>query len=125
MGGGFRREQAPALHTCGKRNVRLSTGCNYPGCCPDPYRYKNWQVKNNLPVALCYFSIKNISHLAGVFLYVYRKNQNAQLPLRNTGTVLPSSQMASMFMESQPIMKSTWIMESLTPSSRISSLVMS
>ena len=35
------------------------------------------------------------------------KHQNAQLPFRKMGLVEPSAQMASMFMLSQPIMKSS------------------
>ncbi len=41
--------------------------------------------------------------------------QKAQLPFRKMGTTRPSRVWASMFMESQPIMKSSWIMESLMP----------
>ena len=54
-----------------------------------------------------------------------RFSQNAQLPFLKMGTVLPSSQSASMFISAVPIMKSSWIMESLTPSLRHSSSVLS
>lgn len=43
------------------------------------------------------------------------QSQKAQLPFRKMGTTRPSRVWASMFMESQPIMKSSWIMESLMP----------
>ena len=51
------------------------------------------------------------------------RRQNAQLPLRKTGTVFPSAVTASMDRSSVPIMKSTWIIESLMPRSRHSSRV--
>ena len=48
--------------------------------------------------------------------------QNAQVPLRKMGTMVPSSVMPSMDISSVPIMKSTWMTESFTPISASSSL---
>lgn len=50
--------------------------------------------------------------------------QKAHVPLRKMGTTLPPSHTASMERSAEPIMKSSWIMESLTPSARHSSSVL-
>ena len=55
---------------------------------------------------------------------VFQVFQNAQFPSRKTATVLPSPHTASMLMSAEPIMKSSWTMESLTPSARHSSSVL-
>ena len=35
----------PTLGMHGKQSVRQSAECNYPGSCPDPQIYENWQIK--------------------------------------------------------------------------------
>jgi hypothetical protein len=41
----FGGSKPSARHKRGKWSVRLSTGCNDPGRCPEPQIYENWQIK--------------------------------------------------------------------------------
>ncbi|MBE6939045.1 MAG: hypothetical protein E7460_10990, partial [Ruminococcaceae bacterium] len=41
----------PTICTHGKQGIRLSTGHRQPGCCPDPQKQENWQIK-----MICQFS---------------------------------------------------------------------
>lgn len=62
-------------------------------------------------------------HISRYFDEKWDFGQKAHVPSRNTGTVRPSRQCAVMARSGVPIMKSSWIMESFTPSARISSSV--
>lgn len=59
--------------------------------------------------------IQRLSISAGFLLFYSPLTFNAQVPLRNTASVVPSAFTPSISMASEPIIKSTWIKLSFTP----------
>ena len=80
-----------------KHNMSLRGG-QRPTWCPSEARKYPWGAIS---------SIDRDCHVAALLAMTRKFYQNAQLPFRKMATTLPSAQVASMFMESQPIMKSS------------------
>ena len=78
-----------------------------------------------LIILIARISYHTDTHNASVFFdFLEKFYQKAQLLFRKIGITLPSRVMASMFIESQPIIKSSWIIESFIPNSRHCSKVL-